>query len=129
MNQIVDEIACALLPIIQGEYFAFFGHRYLTSVFNFFNFVVFKPLFWKTFGGLFSTTDPWLRLSSVSYGMCAFVLVWFWYFITAWKNDSVWLELFSNETVRLKEVLAGTEKMESPSAEVNETSPSGVCKS
>ncbi|XP_005910437.1 S-acyl fatty acid synthase thioesterase, medium chain [Bos mutus] len=26
MNQIVDEIACALLPIIQGEYFAFFGH-------------------------------------------------------------------------------------------------------
>ena len=45
MNQIVDEIACALLPIIQGEYFAFFGHRYLTSVFNFFNFVVFKPLF------------------------------------------------------------------------------------
>lgn len=43
--------------------------------------------------------------------------------------DSVWLELFSNETVRLKEVLAGTEKMESPSAEVNETSPSGVRKS
>ena len=43
--------------------------------------------------------------------------------------DSVWLELFSNETVRLKEVLAGTEKMESPTAEVNETSPSGVCKS
>ncbi|XP_020737035.1 S-acyl fatty acid synthase thioesterase, medium chain [Odocoileus virginianus] len=26
MNQVVDEIACALLPIIQGEHFAFFGH-------------------------------------------------------------------------------------------------------
>ncbi|KAB0384241.1 hypothetical protein FD755_006158, partial [Muntiacus reevesi] len=36
MHQVVDEIACALLPIIQGENFAFFGHRYLTSVFNFF---------------------------------------------------------------------------------------------
>ena len=42
---VASYIACALLPIIQGEYFAFFGHRYLTSVFNFFNFVVFKPLF------------------------------------------------------------------------------------
>lgn len=39
--------------------------------------------------------------------------------------DSVWLELFSNEKVRLKEVLVGTEKMERPSAEMNETSPSG----
>ncbi|XP_052507116.1 S-acyl fatty acid synthase thioesterase, medium chain [Budorcas taxicolor] len=26
MHQVVDEIACALLPIIQGENFAFFGH-------------------------------------------------------------------------------------------------------
>lgn len=48
MHQVVDEIACALLPIIQGENFTFFGHRYLTSVLIFFFIVVvvvFKPLF------------------------------------------------------------------------------------
>ena len=32
MHQVVDEIACARLPVIQGENFTFFGHRYLTSV-------------------------------------------------------------------------------------------------
>lgn len=40
------------------------------------------------------------------------VLVWFLMFCILLERmiDPVWLELFSNEKVRLKEVLVGTEK-------------------
>uniref|UniRef100_A0A2K5CQE6 oleoyl-[acyl-carrier-protein] hydrolase n=1 Tax=Aotus nancymaae TaxID=37293 RepID=A0A2K5CQE6_AOTNA len=34
--QIIDEITCAMLPVIQGKPFALFGHRYLKSVLKFF---------------------------------------------------------------------------------------------
>lgn len=32
MGQIVDEVVCVLLPVLQDKPFAFFGHRYLKSV-------------------------------------------------------------------------------------------------
>ncbi|KAI2555142.1 oleoyl-ACP hydrolase [Homo sapiens] len=32
ISQLVDEVVCALQPVIQDKPFAFFGHRYLISV-------------------------------------------------------------------------------------------------
>uniref|UniRef100_A0A2K6P3Z9 oleoyl-[acyl-carrier-protein] hydrolase n=1 Tax=Rhinopithecus roxellana TaxID=61622 RepID=A0A2K6P3Z9_RHIRO len=32
ISQLVDEVVCALQPVIQDKQFAFFGHRYLISV-------------------------------------------------------------------------------------------------
>uniref|UniRef100_A0A2K5XFU5 oleoyl-[acyl-carrier-protein] hydrolase n=1 Tax=Mandrillus leucophaeus TaxID=9568 RepID=A0A2K5XFU5_MANLE len=32
ISQLVDEVVCALQPVIQDKQFAFFGHRYLISI-------------------------------------------------------------------------------------------------
>ncbi|XP_043739920.1 S-acyl fatty acid synthase thioesterase, medium chain-like isoform X1 [Cervus elaphus] len=71
MHQVVDEIACALLPIIQGENFAFFGHS-MGSYIAFFTALHLKEKYNLEPEHLFvsSASPPHARLPFLKDDMC-----------------------------------------------------------